>query len=195
MSKEQFNKNYLSDAELLAGCQQGKVAYQELLYKQFFSFAMSICIRYAPNQGEAMEIVNDSFLKLFERIKDYNSAQPFKPWFAKILVNTAVDSYRKNQRHSSTLSIYCAKEIEEVDPEIDGNLVAEDILKLFAHLPETYRVTFNLHEIEGYSHEEIGEMLGIAPSTSRANLTRAKQMLRNLYYQHYNIVKDSHGTV
>lgn len=195
MGKENNDKQNLSDFDLVTGCQQGKVAFQEKLYKRFFSFAMSICIRYAPNQSEAMEIVNDSFMKVFDRISDYDPERPFKTWFARILVNTAVDHYRSNSKHSSNLLLQTTNDIEVVEPEIDQSLGAEDILKLFSDLPEMLRVTFNLYEVEGYSHDEIGNMLGIAPSSSRANLTRAKQMLRKLYIDQFSKVEDRHERV
>jgi len=185
-------ENGFTDAELVEGCISGKSKYQELLYRRFFSFAMSICIRYTPSSEEAMEVVNDSFVKVFENLGSYDKLKPFNSWFAKIVVNTSIDSYRRNLRHSNTLSISSIPETEKLEPDIDQELSAEDILKLFADLPENYRVVFNLYEVEGYSHEEIGEMLGIAPSTSRANLTRAKQQLRELYKKHFNPVKNCH---
>jgi RNA polymerase sigma-70 factor (ECF subfamily) len=156
---------------------------------------MSICIRYIPNQDEAMEAVNDSYLKLFDNLNGYDKSKPFKSWFAKIIVNTAIDSYRKNLKHSSLVSISNALEQDEKEPEIVQELSAEEIIKLLAKLPDNLRITFNLYEIEGYSHEEIGEILGIAESSSRANLTRAKQILRTLYMQHFNPETQCHEAV
>ena len=175
-----------TDAQLVDGCIAGKPKFQELLYRRFFYFAMSICIRYIPNQDEAMEVVNDSYLKLFENLDGYDKSKPFKSWFAKIIVNTAIDIYRKNLKHSSLVPIESAREVDEQEPEIIQSIFAQEIVKLFALLPVNLRITFNLYEIEGYSHEEIGEMLRITASSSRSNLTRAKQMLRSLYTQEFN---------
>lgn len=187
--------NNLTEAQIIEGCKTGKAKFQELLYKQFFSFAMSICTRYAKSNDEAMEVVNDSFLKVFEKIASYDASKPFKSWFAKILVNTAIDTYRRNLKQNSTLSLGKTHEFEELDPNIEHELSAEDILKLFAELPDTLRITFNLYEVEGYSHEEIGEILGVATSTSRANLARAKQLLRTLYNQNFNTIGDSYEPI
>ena len=96
-------------------------------------------------------------------------------------VNTAIDSFRKNKKDEACLNIETDYEDRGKDPEIEGELSVDDILALFSHLPEIYRLTFNLYEIEGYDHKEIGQMLGLSTSTSRSNLARAKKLLRELY--------------
>jgi RNA polymerase sigma factor (sigma-70 family) len=176
----------VSDLELIERCTKGDGRSQELLYKRYFSFAMSICVRYTKDQNEAMEIVNDSYMKVLERLGDFDASRPFKSWYGKILVNSAIDNYRKNEKHSSNLSINSIAETEELEPEIEAELSANDILKLFGAMPENYKLVFNLFEIEGYSHEEIGQMMGVTASTSRSNLTRAKKMLRELYQKDFN---------
>ncbi len=181
-----------SDTELVRGCVGGDIRSQELLYRRYFSFAMSVCIRYARDENEAMEIVNDSYMKVMDKISEYDPARAFKSWYGKILVNTAIDNYRKNQKHNDYLSISSITETEENEPEIEAELSASDILALYRHLPASCRVTFNLFEIEGYSHEEIGQMLGVTASTSRANLARAKKMLRELYYRQISSARKSH---
>lgn len=181
-----------SDTELVRGCVGGDILSQELLYRRYFSFAMSVCIRYARDENEAMEIVNDSYMKVMDKISEYDPAWAFKSWYGKILVNTAIDNYRKNQKHNDYLSISSITETEENEPEIEAELSASDILALYSHLPASCRVTFNLFEIEGYSHEEIGQMLGVTASTSRANLARAKKMLRELYYRQISSARKSH---
>lgn len=170
-----------TDIQLIDGCLSGKSRCQELLYKRYFSFAMSICIRYAKTTDNAMEVVNDSYLKMFENLKSFDKSKPFKSWFARILVNTAIDDFRKSRKFNANIAVDEVSNSDSREPEIDEALNAEDIISLFSLLPDNLRITFNLHEIEGYSHEEIGEMLGIEASSSRANLTRAKSLLRNLY--------------
>ena len=156
---------------------------------------MSICIRYTRDENEAMEIVNDSYMKVMEGLSEYDSSRPFKPWYGKVLVNTAIDNYRKNLKHNDYLSINTITETEEREPEIDADLSVKDILTLFGYLPANYKITFNLFEIEGYSHEEIGQMMGVTASTSRSNLARAKKMLRELYNKHIISVKKGHEAV
>jgi RNA polymerase sigma-70 factor (ECF subfamily) len=189
MASKKRQEDIYSDLQLISNCKKGEVKCQELLYRRFFSFAMSIGIRYARNPEDAIEIVNDSFLKVFERLNEFDTSRPFKSWFARILVNTAIDSYRKNLKFQANVFLDSIPETNEQDIRMEKELEADDILKLFDELPDAYRVTFNLHEMEGYSHEEIGEMLGIAPSSSRSNLTRAKKMLRDLYSKHFNTVR------
>ncbi|HPX06501.1 MAG TPA: RNA polymerase sigma factor, partial [Tenuifilaceae bacterium] len=128
-------------------------------------------------------------------ISDYDTYRPFKGWLRKIIINTAVDNYRRNNKHQSVIPIDTIPDTETDEPDVSINLDADDILQLFNQLPAPYRVTFNLYEIEGYSHEEIGEMLGIATSTSRANLTRAKKMLKELYFAMNNTTKSCHEAV
>lgn len=183
MGWKKEKKTNFTDIELVEGCIAGKSQFQELLYKRFFSFAMGICIRYTPNTNDAVEVVNDSFLKVFENIKSYDSSRPFKGWFSKVIVNSAIDSYRKTLKHHAEVSLNGAETIEDQEPTMDEQLTTSEIIMLFAQLPDAYRITFNLYEIEGYSHEEIGEMMGISTSTSRSNLTRAKKMLRTLYHK------------
>jgi RNA polymerase sigma factor (sigma-70 family) len=195
MGKRELDGHEYSDPELVKGCASGDRRSQEILYKRYFSFAMSICIRYTRDENEAMEIVNDSFMKVLNGLSDYNSSRPFKPWYGKVLVNTAIDNYRKNLKHNEYLSINTIAETAEWEPEIEAELSANDILALYRHLPGHYKVTFNLFEIEGYSHEEIGQMMGVTASTSRSTLARAKKMLRELYNKHIISVKKGHEAV
>jgi len=171
-------------SKIITGCIKGKMDAQEALYKQFYAYAMSVCLRYAHNREEAAEIMNDSFLKVFRNIKKYNLEMSFKGWFRRIIINTAIDNYRKNSKH------YNHFDEDIIDSEVlDCNMVEDlDIkgaMELLNMLPEHYRLTFNLYEIEGYSHEEIADFLGIAESTSRSNLTRAKKILRHVFSKQY----------
>ncbi len=158
-----------------------------MLYRQFYSFAMSVCLRYTPNSEDAREILNDSFMKVFNHIDDFDQEKPFKSWFRRILVNTALDHYRINKKYRLQIS-YDAEELEITDgqylKEGDIDFNAEEILRFFEYLPELLRVIFNLYEVEGYSHQEIAGMLDIAPGTSRSHLSRAKKMLRKIYLDH-----------
>lgn len=185
MRRSEEYERTLSDLELIRRCSEGESRAQELLYKRYFSFAMSVCIRYKRNQYEAMEIVNDSYMKVLGNIDEFDSSGSFRSWYGKILVNSAIDNYRRNAKHTSHLPISDLEETEEQEPTVSAELSANEILSLFNRLPDNYRVTFNLYEIDGYSHEEIGKMLNISASTSRSNLARAKKMLRKLYIEKF----------
>ncbi|MBN2667038.1 MAG: RNA polymerase sigma factor [Bacteroidales bacterium] len=192
MRRSEENERTLSDLELIRRCSEGDPRAQELLYKRYFSFAMSVCIRYNRDQYEAMEIVNDSYMKVLGNIGEFDSSGSFRSWYGRILVNSAIDNYRRNAKHTSYLQISDLEETEEQEPIVYAELSANEILSLFNRLPDNYRVTFNLHEIDGYSHEEIGQMLNISTSTSRSNLARAKKMLRELYKRNFNPEKRSY---
>lgn len=195
MSKTEKDERTISDLELIRRCREGESRAQELLYRRYFSFAMSLCIRYTLDQTEAMEIVNDSYMKVLRNIREFDINKSFKSWYGKILVNAAIDNYRKNARYSSNLQVIEEEVSEIIEPEISSQLSANEILSLFERLPEHYRITFNLYEIEGYSHEEIGRMLDISTSTSRSNLARAKKMLRELYKMNFNPENMNNETV
>jgi RNA polymerase sigma factor (sigma-70 family) len=194
MSEKRLTVQEYSDHDLIAGCLKGKELHQEVLYKRYFSFAMSVCIRYTKDRNEAMEILNDSYMKVLENLGDYDSSKSFKAWYSRILVNTSIDNYRRNLKHSSTVSIDIIDK-EEQEPEIDIELSVNDILKIFSQIPEQYKVTFNLFEIEGYSHEEIGKLLGVTASTSRSNLARAKKMVREIYMKEFKSAAKRHEAV
>lgn len=192
MGKGTINGNEYSDSDLVKRCAGGDLRCQELLYRRYFSFAMSVCVRYTGDENEAMEIVNDSYMKVLDSVSDYDSSRPFKSWYGKILVNTAIDHYRKNLKHNDYIPINSIADTGDHEPEIETKLSANDILTLFSRLPVNYRMTFNLFEIEGYTHEEIGQMMGVTASTSRANLARAKKMLRELYMKYATQGKKGH---
>ncbi|ETZ20369.1 RNA polymerase sigma factor [Pedobacter sp. V48] len=172
-------KHNASDAELIKECKKGNLKHQEMLYKRFYAYAMGIAMRYLINKDDALVVVNDAFIKTFNALYTFKDDLEFKPWFRKILVNTALDSKRKNLKYIHD------SEIPEVFqqtmyPSAIEKLSAADILNLMKQLPETHHVVFNLYEIDGYSHKEIGLMLSIPESSSRTYLTRAKQALQKL---------------
>lgn len=169
--------------ELISYCKQGNLRYQELLYKQFYGYALGICIRYLNNRDDALEAANDSFIKVFKSIGSFNEENDFKPWFRKILVNTSLDHKRKSMRFSEALELTDTIP-QSIHTSVIDKLSAQDILALMKHLNELQRTVFNLYEIDGYSHKEIGSMLNIPESSSRTYLTRAKQALQQLLATH-----------
>jgi len=175
--------------KVLKGCSRGDLKAQESLCKQYYGYVMSIALRFSSCHDNALEIANDSFLKIFRKIASYQIDKEFKTWVRKIVINTATDYYRKDKKNSIEVSIEAAYN-EPVDQSVIDNLNAEEIIKLINSLPVTYRYIFSLFEIEGYSHDEIALQLGIKASASRTNLTRAKKMLRKmiLINEHYERV-------
>ncbi|MBP8792823.1 MAG: RNA polymerase sigma factor [Lutibacter sp.] len=174
--------NNLPLEQVIDGCKNGNIASQELLYKQFYGYAMTISRLYTYSIEDAVSILNDSFLKVFTAIqkKDFNDSTQFKSWLRRIIINTAIDSYRKNVKHFYQEDIEEAVNIQSNDTSIIEDLTVKDILKLLDQLPELHRIVFNLYEIQGFSHQEIAKELEITESTSRVFLTRAKKKLRIL---------------
>ena len=152
----------------------------------YYSYAMSICLRYARTRETAEEILNDSFLKVFKSIKKYNSDYPFKSWLRRIIINTAIDHYRTTQSKQPEYKNINMEIINQTKNKALDNLEIEDILHLLGKLSDTQRVVFNLYEMEGYHHKEIAEILSITEVNSRTYLKRAKEALRILYNQYFS---------
>lgn len=174
----------LNDQQLIDKCRKDDSKAQELLYKRFYAYAMGISLRYCINRDDALESVNDAFIKLFKTIKTFDDNRLIKPWFRQIIVNSAIDNRRKNLKHSIVLDIEYA-DVVQTDPNIISKMSAEDILALLKELPEIHRTIFNLYEIDGYTHEEIADILDMPSSSSRVYLSRAKEKLRRLVNAHF----------
>ena len=189
MGKREEQEYSIDFNKVLKRCSRGDLKAQEELFKLYYGYVMSIALRFSSCHDNALEIANDSFLKIFIKIKSHQVDKEFKSWVRKIVVNTAIDYYRKNKKINFEISMEAAYN-EPADETVIDNLNAEEIIKLINSLPMNYRYTFSLFEIEGFSHNEIALQLGITESTSRSNLTRAKKMLRHmiLINSHYERV-------
>lgn len=169
---------------LLEGCRKGDRMSQELLYRQFYGFAMGICMRYTRDRDEAMDVVNDGFMKVFMKSELYDPDKPFKAWLRRIMVNTALDFYRQNAKHFHHEDVETAHYVAD-HAQPDADIRYEDLIKFVQELSPAYRTVFSLFAIEGYSHEEIAESLNISVGTSKSNLARAREQLRKM-------LKESH---
>lgn len=177
-----LKKPVISESELIQKCKHGDLKYQEKLYKHFYGYAMGVGLRYLSDRNDSLEVVNDAFIKVFKTISQFKNEKSFKPWLRKIIVNTAIDRRRKDMKLLYQTSLEQAEYVLSKAAAMD-NLDAADILKLLNALPEVQRMVFNMYEIDGYSHDEIGQSLGIPASSSRVNLSRAKEKLRKLWQQ------------
>lgn len=176
---QKSNKNSVQDiSEIIDGCKQWKRGSQEALYRQFFGYAMAICLRYANNKNEAIEILNDGFLKIFNHINSYDTARPFKSWLSKIMANTAIDHLRGRKKISFAEDISQAYDLGVTDDKALDKLSYDEILQLVQNLPPAYKTVFNLYVMEGFQHQEIAAMLGISEGTSKSNLFKAKRILK-----------------
>ena len=170
--------------KVLKRCSQGDQKAQEHLFKQYYGYVMSVALRFSSCRDNAQEISNDSFLKIFSKIESHRTDKEFRAWIRKIVVNTALDYYRREKKHETEISIDEAFD-EPEDESVLDNLGIEEIIKLINSLPMVYRYTFTLYEIEGFSHEEIAGQLGIKESSSRKNLSRSKMLLRQMILKLY----------
>lgn len=162
---------------LIEGCLKNKLDFQHRLYKHFYGYAMSICMRYAGNRYDAADILNDGFMKVFTRLDQYKDDRPFQLWLRRIMMNTAIDYYRANLKHRYTLDIDEANSVG-VSDDVYKKMNYEDLLKIVQNLSPSYRTVFNLFAIDGYSHEEIATMLGISVGASKSNLFKARKKLQ-----------------
>ncbi len=186
--------------EALAACILDKTERgKSYIYRTYYGYAMAVVLRYVSVEVEAEEIVNESFVKVFRKISSFEMhtedavlEKTFKSWLARIAVNTSIDTIR-SKKPTGMLEDTTDEDLKIHAVMISDNLGVQDILKLLDRIPNVQRSIFNLFEIEGYSHEEIGQMLNIPESTSRTYLTRAKQRLRKLYHEEFSISKNIHS--
>lgn len=177
--------NIMALSDLLAGCLRNQRKSQELLYRQFYGYAMSVCLRYAHTRESALEVMNDGFLKVFTRLDQYDSAQPFKGWLRRILINAAIDHYRQEVRHEHESIEPFEQTVVSETANAFSQLAHEDLMNLIQQLSPAYRLVFNLYVMDGFTHEEIAGQLGISVGASKSNLARARENLR-LLVKHLN---------
>lgn len=163
----------------IAGCLKYDKDSQYALFKHFYSYAMGICRRYARQSDEASDILNESFLKVFNHLKDYDTSKPFKSWMGRIITNTAIDYYRASLKFGQQENVNDYEHLSN-DAGIYGKLAYNDLLAMVRSLSPAYQTVFNLYAIDGYNHNEIAELLGITVNTSKSNLHKARRKLQEL---------------
>ncbi len=164
--------------EIIESCKRNNRKAQRQLYDYYAPVLMGICIRYATSTDEANDILQESFIKIFRQIKQFENKGSFEGWIKRITVNTAISNYRKNLKHYNQYNIDDIYTDDHSTSMYQSDYTHEELLKLIHSLPDGYRVVFNLYAIEGYKHKEIAEMLGIDIATSKSQYSRAKKVLR-----------------
>lgn len=147
---------------------------------------MSITLRYAGSRDEAVMILNDAFMKVFNNIKKYDTSRPFKPWFRQIVVNTAINHYHKLQKKSRQAEIELHELHLSESETIVSDISYKEMIEMIRDLSPAYRTVFNLYVIEGFTHPEIADKLDIAIGTSKSNLSKAKRNLRTILEENIN---------
>ncbi|MBK7957053.1 MAG: sigma-70 family RNA polymerase sigma factor [Bacteroidetes bacterium] len=180
--------------DLIQKCIQGDRLAQKALYEKFSRKMYYICLRYTTFEEEAEDILQDGFVKVFKSIQSFEGKGSFEGWIRRIVVNTAIEYYRKKSNHAS-LSELEDSEFTGFEEHTIESFSEKEILKLIQELPVGYRTVFNLYAIEGYSHKEIGEMLQISDGTSKSQLARARAILQgkvnDLYKNSNNNLEDN----
>ncbi|MEL6675302.1 MAG: RNA polymerase sigma factor [Bacteroidota bacterium] len=171
------------DPQLLKACVKQDRKAQNLLYKQCFGVLMGVCIRYYRQEEEAASVLNLGFLKILQNLDKRKAKVPFEAWIRRIMINTIIDEYRKNKRHQQKIRYEDLQEphlqASKVDfNEADRQFDAAELEALIRRLPPVSREVFNLFAIDGYTHKEISDMLGISKGTSKWHVSFARKQLK-----------------
>jgi len=162
--------------QLIQNCKKNDAQAQSELYQLFSGKLFSICLKYSRNYAEAEDNLQDAFVTIFNKISQFNNKGSFEGWLKRITINTALQCYR----NKGVFEIVNEEKIEDITLEIeDDELSIDYLLKIIQELPDRYRLVFNLYALDGYSHKEIASMLKISTGTSKSNLARARQILKD----------------
>ena len=166
---------------------------QKIIYNSFYGYAMAICDRYTNKEEDAVEILNDGFLKIFREIHHYKPAysdvvSSFKGWLRKIMIYTAIDHFRKNHKHQMVTDLdNVVYQVASINEDAIDKISHEEIIRSIQDLSPAYRTVFNLFIIEGLSHEEIARKFGISVGTSKSNLSKARRQLQKILFKQNEI--------
>ena len=161
--------------ELIRGCIGQDARCQRMLFDKYAGKMMSVCLRYANDTMEAEDMIQDAFVKVFQYIGQFKFEGAFEGWIRRIVVNTAIRHLEKKKLHFKDIDDN-SQHAPKIEAQAYNHLGEDDLMKLINQLPDGYRLVFNLNVIEGYSHEEIAEMLNIQAGTSRSQLVKARKM-------------------
>ena len=173
-----FLEHKYTIAELIKRCLSGERKAQELLYKQFASKMFGVCLRYATDRMEAEDMLQNGFIKVFQKLHDFRGDGSFEGWVRRIMVHSSIEYYRKHHKTMQLVDIDDAANESSVSPIASANLEAKDLMAIIQQLSPGYRIVFNLYAIEGYSHREIAEIVGITEGASKSQLSRARTVLK-----------------
>lgn len=172
------SRENLDYRDIISQCLKGDRKAQKALFEQFAPKMLYLCRRYAVDDNEAQDMVQEGFIRMYGNLEKFRNTGPFEGWVRRIFVNTAIKYYHRERHHNSLTSMEAAVAFEHEEPGIVDKLSERELFSLLSELPDGYRVVFNLYAIEGYSHAEIAELLQIQESTSRSQLVKARKMLQ-----------------
>lgn len=170
----------MSDEELVQRCVRKEAQAQEYLFKTFSSRMLGICTRYSDSIEEAEDIMQEGFIKIFHKLDTFKHNGSLEGWMKRIMINTALDLFRKNKNFKYTIDIETIEYTAETNQHVLESMGAKDLLKIIKAMPKGFRTIFNLYAIEGYAHKEIANMLEITESTSKSQYSRARAYLQKI---------------
>ncbi|MEI7734662.1 MAG: RNA polymerase sigma factor [Ferruginibacter sp.] len=178
------NQN-VPESDIIKGCINKDRKMQELLYHRFASKMYAVCLRYCKDAADAQDLLQDGFVKIFKNIEKFRGEGSFEGWIRRIFVNTSIEHFRKSVKNYTVTDTH---DISIEDPSWNAldNLAEKDIISMIQQLSPGYRQVFNMYVIEGYTHKDIGEILGISEGTSKSQLARAKGILKKMVEQKLN---------
>jgi len=177
-TKKSLQNDMMEDIDLVQACLKGNPRAQKALFEKFAAKMFAVCLRYMNNHDEAQDALQDGFVKIFSKLVDFKNEGVLEGWIRRIIVNTCLDAIRKNQKTKFDVSISDVEYQLEYNDTGLQSLELEELMNLVQSMPNGYRVVFNMFAIEGYSHKEIGEKLGINENTSKSQYLRARAFLR-----------------
>lgn len=164
--------------ELITRCKAGERTAQELLYKQFASKMLGVCMRYATDKMEAEDMLQNGFIRIFKKLDDYRGDGSFEGWVRRIMVHCSIEYYRKHHKMMQMVDVTEIGNEPSVNPAAMANMNIKDLLNIIQQLSPSYKMVFNLYAIDGYSHREIAEIVGITEGASKSQLSRARAILK-----------------
>lgn len=181
----ELNAEMNAELSIIEGCKAGKRRYQNRLYSMYSRSLFSICLRYSKNKEEAEDLLQDCFIKIFEHIHEYRGEGSFEGWMKRIVINSSISRFKKNSKLQTISGLEGFEEMaRDDDKDAEESILISDvqaqwILDAIQELPSGYNHVFNLHIFEGYTHKEIGQMMGISENTSKSQLSKARKHLQN----------------
>lgn len=179
----------LNERSLIEACIARERWAQQRLYEEYYPKMMGVCMRYANNDDDALDILHEGFIKVFKHVASYQPGTSLTAWIRRIMVNTAIDYYRKTIRRR-TEDIETAYNLSNSDADAISQCTEKDILAAVKKLTPAYRAVFNMYVIEGFSHKEIADQLEITESTSRSNLVKARLKLQAILTGRFDLDKN-----
>lgn len=169
----------MDDATLIKECVKGNVKAHRFLFEKFAPKMLTVCMRYAKNKSDAEDVLQDAFIKVFNKLSEFKNEGSLEGWIRRIMVNTSLDQIRKNNKFYNDMDLDTVSyKLEYLDFKFN-NLETEDLLKMINNMPNGYKIVFNMFAIEGYSHQEIATTLGVSENTSKSQYLRARSFLKN----------------